>query len=107
MITDGYSHCGLSKWRPVEDVDRVMNRFGVPRAVLAQHLGEFDNTYIEEIVAARPDRFAGAFVIDTESDDASHALAHWAGRGVFRGIRILARHPRAASSRGTARPPSR
>ena len=91
MITDGYSHCGLSKWRPVEDVDRVMNRFGVPRAVLAQHLGEFDNTYIEEIVAARPDRFAGAFVIDTESDDASHALAHWAGRGVFRGIRILAR----------------
>ena len=90
-ITDGYSHCGLSKWRPVEDVDRVMDRFGVPRAVLAQHLGEYDNTYIEQIVAARPERFAGVFVVDTKADDAQDALAHWAGKEIFRGIRILAR----------------
>jgi L-fuconolactonase len=90
-ITDGYCHCGLSKWRPVEDVDRVMDRFNVPRAVLAQHLGEFDNTYIEQTVAARPDRFAGVFLVDTEAADARDALEHWAGKGVFRGIRLLAR----------------
>ena len=72
-ITDGYSHCGLSKWRPLEDVDRVMDRFHVERAVLAQHLGEFDNTYIEMVVRARPERFAGVFLVDTDSADARDA----------------------------------
>ncbi len=90
-LTDAYAHCGLSKWRPLEDVDRVMDRFGVPRAVLVQHLGEFDNAYIEQVVAARPDRFAGVFLVDTEAPDARDTLAHWASKGVFRGIRLLAR----------------
>ena len=91
QISDAYAHCGLSKWRPVEDVDRVMDRFGVPRAVLVQHLGEFDNTYIETIVAARPERFAGVMLVDTEADNARENLAQWAGKGRFRGIRLLAR----------------
>lgn len=91
QITDAYSHCGLSKWRPIEDVDRVMDRFDVPRAVLVQHLGEFDNTYIEQIVAARPGRFAGVMLVDTEAEDAREALSQWAGKGIFRGIRLLAR----------------
>ena len=90
-IIDGYSHCGVSKYRPIEDVRRVMERFGVARMVLVQHLGEYDNSYIEGIVAAQPDHFAGVFTIDTEAADARESLARWAGQGVFRGIRLLAR----------------
>lgn len=89
-IIDAYSHCGLRKYRPIEDVRAVADRFGVARTVLVQHLGEYDNTYIGGIVAAEPGRFAGVFVIDTDSPGASQALAREAEKGVFRGIRLLA-----------------
>lgn len=89
-ITDGYCHCGLSKYRPIEDVDKVMDRFGVARTVLVQHMGEYDNTYIEQIVATRPDRFAGVLLVDTEAVNARDSLARWSAKGVFRGIRLLA-----------------
>ena len=46
MIIDSYTHCGISKYLPIEDVSATMDRAGVHRAVLAQHLGEFDNSYI-------------------------------------------------------------
>ncbi len=90
-IIDAYCHCGVSKYRPIEDVRRVMERFGVARTVLIQHLGEYDNSYIGGIVAAQPDRFAGVFTIDTEAADARDSLARWARQGVFRGIRLLGR----------------
>ncbi len=43
-IIDGYTPCGLSKYEPIEKVRKVMAGAGVQRAVLAQHLGEYDNT---------------------------------------------------------------
>ena len=42
QIVDAYSHCGISKYRPVENVQDIMRRNGVARAVLVQHLGEYD-----------------------------------------------------------------
>ena len=89
-VIDAYAHCGLEKYRPIEDVRRMRDRLNIERTVLVQHLGEFDNSYIEGIVADDPDHFAGCFVIDTEHDDAPEALARWAASGVFRGIRLLA-----------------
>ena len=89
-IIDAYAHCGLRKYRPIEDVRAVASRFGVSRTVLVQHLGEYDNAYIERVVAADRRRLAGCFVIDTEADGAPDTLARWAGKGVFRGIRLLA-----------------
>ena len=67
MIIDSYTHCGISKYLPVEDVSATMDRAGVHRAVLAQHLGEFDNSYIQGVVAANPDRYAGVCLVDHES----------------------------------------
>ena len=89
-IVDGYCHCGLRKYRPIQDVCRVMQQFGVSRAVLVQHMGEYDNSYIEQIVAAEPERFAGVFLVDTDADDAGDSLARWGEKEVFRGIRLLA-----------------
>ena len=89
-VIDAYAHCGLRKYRPIEDVRRMRERLNIEQTVLVQHLGEYDNSYIEGIVADDPDHFAGCFVIDTEAGDAPEALARWAGNGVFRGIRLLA-----------------
>lgn len=89
-VVDGYCHCGLSKYRPVEDVRRVMSRFGVARTVLVQHMGEYDNSYIEQIVANEPNRFAGVLLVDVEGAPVIERLSYWAGKNVFRGIRLLA-----------------
>ena len=87
-IIDNYTHCGLSKYRPIEDVEAVMKCAGVSRAVLAQHLGEYDNSYIEGIVRDDPDRFAGVCHLDATAPDAEDALARIADRGVLKGVRF-------------------
>ena len=89
-VIDAYCHCGLSKYRPIENVRALADRFGIARTVLVQHMGEYDNTYIAGIVATEPGRFAGVFLIDTDAPNASEELAREAGKGVFRGIRLLA-----------------
>lgn len=89
-LIDAYAHCGLRKYRPIEKVRAVADRFGIARTVLVQHLGEYDNSYIGGIVAAEPDRFAGVCVIDTDAPAACGTLAREADKDVFRGIRLLA-----------------
>jgi L-fuconolactonase len=88
MTIDGYSHCGISKYLPVDAVLRVMEKADVERAVLVQHLGEFDNSYLEACVAKHPDRFTAVGLVDHLSADWSHALDKIAQSGCFSGIRI-------------------
>ena len=38
VIVDGYAHCGIRKYQPVEVVLDTMAHAGVDRAVLCQHL---------------------------------------------------------------------
>jgi predicted TIM-barrel fold metal-dependent hydrolase len=87
-ITDAYAHCGIRRFRPLEQLNPVMDRFGVKRAVLAQHMREFDNSYIEVIVAHNPGRFAGVFLVDLEGPSAVDDARKWTERGRFRGIRL-------------------
>lgn len=89
-ISDGYAHCGLSRYRPIEDVQQIMKRFGVRRSVLVQHLREYDNSYIERIVAANPETFAGVMHLDVETPNVLQQLDELGQRGHFRGIRLLA-----------------
>ncbi|MAE60297.1 MAG: hypothetical protein CMJ49_02955 [Planctomycetaceae bacterium] len=84
-LIDGYCHCGLRKYRPIEDVGRVSDRFGVSRTVLVQHLGEYDNSYIGAIVEAQPSRFAGVMLVDVDGDATDLKLPG------FRGVRLVAR----------------
>lgn len=89
-ITDGYGHCGLRKYRPIAEVKRIMDRHGVARANLVQHMGEFDNSYIAGIVRDEPERFAGVFLVDMDAPGASATIEHWASTGHFRGMRVPA-----------------
>ena len=62
-MIDGYSHCGLSKYLPVEDVLAVMRGVGVDRAVLCQYLGEYDDRYLAEVVSKNPTTFAAVCLV--------------------------------------------
>jgi predicted TIM-barrel fold metal-dependent hydrolase len=89
-IVDAYTHCGITKYEPIEQVRRVMDAAGVNHAVLAQHLGEFDNTYIGGIVASDSEHFAGVCLVDHTRPDAASELKTIALSGHFKGIRLLA-----------------
>ncbi len=86
---DAYAHCGLSKYKPLPGVEQAMRRANVDRAVLVQHLGEFDNHYLEQVVAANPEKFAGVFLVNSDSPQALEDLARWAETGTFRGVRLV------------------
>jgi predicted TIM-barrel fold metal-dependent hydrolase len=87
MIIDGYSHCGRSKFLPVEDLLAVMNHAGIHRAMLCQHLGEYDNSYLESIVRKYPDRFRATCLVDTSAPTAVKDLRRWHATGCFHGLR--------------------
>jgi len=87
-ITDAYAHCGLRKYKPVTELDPVMDRHGVVRTVLVEHMGEYDNSYIESLVKSRPRRFAGVFLVDVDSPKAADDISGWTKTGMFRGIRF-------------------
>lgn len=87
-LIDGYTHCGLSKYEPVERVEEVMAAAGVGRAVLVQHLGEFDNSYLGRIAAEQPTRFAAVCLVDHEAADCVTTLQRLATSGCFKGLRL-------------------
>lgn len=87
-VIDGYTHCGLSKYEPIERVSEVMAAAGVSRAVLVQHLGEFDNSYLRTVAAADPRRFAAVCLVDHDRADCVQTVRQLAETGCFRGIRL-------------------
>lgn len=97
QIVDAYTHCGVSHYKPVEEVLQALDGARVARAVLVQHLGEFDNSYIADVVRASPDRFTGVCLVDPAAGDAVAVLDTWLATGCFRGVRLqlqhLAAHP--------------
>ena len=90
MIVDGYSHCGILKYKPVEVVLNTMAQAGVDRAVLCQHLGEYDNSYLAQVVGSRPEQFAAVLLVNPTESGAAERLKRWTDTGRFRGVRLLA-----------------
>lgn len=87
MTVDGYTHCGVDRFLPVGDLDVVMTAADVSGAVLCQHLGAFDNSYIASLIEVRPDRFAGVALVDHASENWPEELAKVGSQG-FRGVRV-------------------
>lgn len=89
-MIDAYCHCGISKYRPVEDVLGAIRKAGVERAVLCQHLGEYDNGYLAAIVDRYPGCFAAVCLIDSASPDWRSELRQLHAAGSFAGLRVTA-----------------
>ena len=87
MSVDAYAHCGREKFLPVESLEAVMDAAAVSCAVLCQHLGQFDNSYIAAQIERRPDRFAGVALVDHTQPDWRERLPAIASQG-FRGVRL-------------------
>ncbi len=87
-VIDAYLHSGLSKYLPIEDVESTIAAAGVSRAVVVQHLGEYDNGYIRGIVERQPDRFAGVCLVDHTDEGAGRKLSALLSDGPFRGVRL-------------------
>lgn len=88
QIVDAYTHCGLSKYKPIEDVRRTMQAAGVERAVLVQHIGEFDNGYIGTVVTQDPEHFAGVCLVNHDTPDRMDRLRQLKASGHFKGVRL-------------------
>ena len=88
QIVDAYAHCGISKYEPINRVRATMATAGVDRAVLVQHMGEFDNTYLERVVAEDPKHLAGVCLVDHEQSDGVRELERWQKTGQFQGVRF-------------------
>jgi L-fuconolactonase len=87
-VIDSYCHCGISKYLPVEDVVAMMGATGVERAVLAQHLGEFDNGYLAAVVRDRPGLFTAVGLVDADDPGWPGAVAALGASEEFSGLRV-------------------
>lgn len=75
----------------VEDYLRVMDAYGIGRAVLVQpSVYGFDNSALLDSLSQAPDRFRGIAVISPDEPDQAFETADRAG---VRGIRINSRNP--------------
>lgn len=88
-VVDGYAHCSLARYRPVDDLLEEMGRAGVSKAILVQALGDYDNRYIAEAVRQSPSAFAGVALIDPFDRAWATRLSEVERLG-FRGLRFRA-----------------
>jgi len=81
-----------SRERPV-DFERMiaaMDEAGVAKAALVQASTcyGYDNAYLADAVAARPERFTGVFSVDVSQRDAPERIDYWISKGLT-GLRVF------------------
>ena len=87
QIVDSHCHAGTSWFEPIESLLYQMESNGVDKAVLVQHKGVYDNSYLLEAAHRHPGRFAVVAMVGTSSGYASDRLEYWAGQGAV-GVRF-------------------
>jgi L-fuconolactonase len=92
-VVDTHVHAGLTKYEPIESLVDQMFRHRVDHAVLVQHAGQFDNTYLIESALRYPGRFAVACLVDAHEPDAADQLSAWVQRSpAVQGVRLYLSH---------------
>ena len=89
MIVDSHCHAGLSWFEPVESLIYQMDANGVDQAVLIQHRGNYDNSYLFQCAERYAGRFAVVVMVDTYQPGALSALEKCAAQGAV-GVRLNA-----------------
>ena len=87
LIIDTHCHAGRNWFEPIESLEFQMEQNGVDHAVLIQHGGTYDNTYLFDEAARKPGKFKVAVLIDPESEAPLGDLRRCADRGAA-GVRI-------------------
>ncbi len=88
----GGKQSGWSRDRPVtfEKLIAAMDEAGVQKAAIvhASTSYGYDNSYVADSVASRPERFTGVFSVDVLAPDASERMRYWVGRKLS-GLRLF------------------
>lgn len=86
---DGWAHCGIRRFRPIEDVLRFLDDVGIEQAVIVQPLGDLDNGYLLEVAARHGDRVRAIGVVAADATDRAATLERLADAGCA-GVRMTA-----------------
>ena len=86
-IVDSHCHAGTSWFEPIDVLVYQMDQNRVDHAVLIQHRGMFDSTYLLACMNRYPGRFKVVAIVDGSKDDASQKLEQLAFEGIS-GIRL-------------------
>jgi L-fuconolactonase len=87
---DSHVHVGLEKYQPIEAFLAVMERVGMRRAVLVQHIGQLDNGYLAACLQRFPRQLAGIGAVDPSDPGALDRLDGLATVAGFVGVRLAA-----------------
>ena len=87
LIVDSHCHAAQSWFEPIEVLLFQMDANGVDKAVLIQHNGAFDNSYLFECSARYLERLAVVAMVDVSQPDAPDTLEQWAKEGAV-GVRL-------------------
>lgn len=88
-FVDTHCHAGTSWFEPIETLLACMDNNGVQRALLTQHRGMFDNSYLFECIERFPGRFSAIVGVDASDPDALTTLEALAANPHVCGIRLL------------------
>lgn len=89
LLIDNHVHAG-DKYGPVENVLKEMDANGVTHAVIVQHMGQYNNTYLREVLDRYPDRFWAVCMVDPTLPDAAKTLKTLLKTEKFHGVRLSA-----------------
>ena len=87
MIIDTHCHAGRNWFLPIESLEFEMNQAGVDAAVLIQHGGTYDNSYLFKEASKRHGRFKVVVMIDPNDSDPLGTLEKLCEQGAA-GVRI-------------------
>jgi predicted TIM-barrel fold metal-dependent hydrolase len=87
LIIDTHCHAGLNWFAPVESLLYHMDTYGVAHAVLVQHTGTFDNSYLFECAQRHKGRFKVVALVDLQDKDRVKTLESLHKQGAS-GIRL-------------------
>jgi len=91
-IVDTHCHAGKNWYEPIESLLHQMDTNGVDKAVLIQHRGSFDNSYLFECASRFRGRFAVIALVDSSQSDALDRISEIARNGAT-GIRLTPKEP--------------
>jgi len=86
-IIDTHCHAGLNWFEPIETLVYQMDTNRVSAAVLIQHGGTYDNSYLFKCAGRFPGRFKVVVLVDPEDPDQAGTLTKLAERGAA-GVRL-------------------
>ncbi|NED97862.1 amidohydrolase [Phytoactinopolyspora alkaliphila] len=90
MIVDSHVHVGRWKYPPLDEYRAAMLEAGVSHAVLVQFVGNADNSYLSQCVAADPARFTAIAMVEDDTPGAIDHVARLAATSHFTGVRLWA-----------------